>query len=218
MFESKPLRLALVMFSTICLTLAVAALAQDDKAAEQAADKKAADKPAAGGVSPEAAFAEFMKMNQPGEHHAHLKQLVGTFDADVEMTMAPGAPAQKSKGKEKAELILDGRYLHGEFSGDMMGMPFTGFSLMGYDNQKKKYFNAWVDSMSTGLMLFDGKCDNGKVFTFTGEYDDPMTKRKSKIRQVTTIVSNDKHTFEWFETGEDGKEFRSMFITYTRTK
>ena len=211
----KPLRIASVVFATLCLALAVAALAQE----QQAADKKAADKPAEGGLSPEAAFAEFMKMNQPGEHHAHLKQLVGTFDVDVEMTMTPGAPVQKSKGKTNSEMLLDGRYLGGEFSGDMMGMPFRGMSLMGYDNIKKKYFSAWIDSMSTGLMLFDGKCDDGgKVFTFTGEYDDPITKRKSKIRQVTKVITPDKHTFEWFETPEGGQEFRSMLITYTRTK
>jgi hypothetical protein len=62
---------------------------------------------------------------------------------------------------------------------------------------------AWVDSMSTGIMVFDGKCEqDGKVFTFTAEYDDPMTKRKSKIRQVTTVVTPDTHDFEWYETPE----------------
>ena len=212
---SKPLRFASIGFATVCLALAVAALAQE----QQAADKKAADKnQPAGGASPDAAFAEFMKMNQPGEHHAHLKQLAGNWDCDVEMRMTPDAPWQKSKGKTRSEMLLDGRYLHGEFSGDMMGMPFKGMSLMGYDNTKQKYFTAWVDSLSTGIMVFDGKCEGGKVFTFTAEYDDPMTKRKSKIRQVTTVVTPDKHVFEWYETPEGGKEFKSMVINYTRAK
>ena len=91
----------------------------------------------------------------------------------------------------------------------MMGMPFHGMSLMGYDNQKKKYFSALVDSMSTGLMVFEGTCDEaGKVFTFTGEYDDAMTSRHLKVRTVSKFVSPDHTLFEWFETGPEGKEGR----------
>ena len=214
---SKPLRVVFVTSATLCLALAVAALAQE----QQAGDKKSAEKKSepAGGAAPDAAFAEFLKQNAPGEHHAHMKQLAGTWDCDVEMRMTPDAPWQKSKGKTRSETVLEGRYLRGEFSGDMMGMPFKGMSLMGYDNMKQKYFMTWVDSMSTGVMLFDGKCDQGgKVFTFTGEYDDAMTKKKSKVRQVTKVVSPDKHVFEWYESPEGGQEFKSMMITYTRAK
>jgi hypothetical protein len=226
--SSSPLRVAAVLFVVCCLSV-VTAFAADDKDtakrdpapaadAQPAADRKATDKKNASTPSPQD-FQAFMEMNKPGEHHAHLKRLVGTFDVESEMIMAPGAPPQKTKGVQKSEMVLDGRYLHGDYSGDMMGMPFRGMSLMGYDNHKKKYFNAWIDSMSTGLVTFDGTCDkDGKVFTFTGEYDDPMTQRKTKVRHVTRVLSADKHTFEWFDTLENGKEHRSMFITYTRRK
>jgi hypothetical protein len=160
-----------------------------------------------------------MKANAPGEHHAHMKQMVGTFDVEMDMVMAPGAPPQKTKGVQKSQMMLDGRYLHGDYTGDMMGMPFHGMSLMGYDNQKKKYFSAWVDSMSTGLLVFEGTCDEaGKVFTFNGEYDDPMTGRHLKVRTVSKFVSPDRYTFEWFETGPEGKEARTMYATYTRAR
>ena len=48
---------------------------------------------------------------------------------------------------------MGGRYLHGMFKGTAMGQPFEGASVSGYDNTKKKYFNVWVDSMSTGGKL-----------------------------------------------------------------
>ena len=116
-------------------------------------------------------------------------------------------------------MVLDGRYLHGDFTADMSGMPFHGNSLMGYDLQKKKYFSAWVDNMSTGLIVFEGNFDPaGKVLTVAGEYDDPMTNKHMKVRDVTTVVSPDQYKFEWFETGPDGKENRTMAGTYTRTK
>jgi hypothetical protein len=211
----KSLRLVIACFATGCLALAVVALAQDERPdAKPASEKAKADQPA---VPSAADFEAFMKLNQPGEHHAHLKQLAGTFDVEMETVMAPGAPAQKSKGVTKSEMILGGRYLQGAYKGDMMGMAFEGNSLMGYDVQKKKYFNAWIDSMTTGLVTFEGSCDkNGKVFTFTGEMDDAMTGRKMKIRHVTTIVSADKYTFEWFESADGGKEHRGMYATYTR--
>ena len=160
-----------------------------------------------------------MKMNQPGEHHAHLKQMAGAFDVEMETVMAPGAAPIKSKGVETSEMIMGGRYLRGSYKGDMMGMAFEGNSLIGYDVKKKKYFNAWVDSMSTGLTTFEGTCDkDGKVFTYTATIDDPMSGRKMKVRHVTTIVTPDKYTFEWFEAPEGGQEHRGMYATYTRRK
>src|SRR3954471_7411054 len=181
---SKPLRVALVVSATLCLAVAVAALAGDQKASDKNGTPGAGDLEA------------FMKASQPGEHHAHMKQMAGTFDVEMEMAMAPAAPPQTAKGVQKSQMMLDGRYLHGDYTGDMMGMPFHGMSLMGYDNQKKKYFEAWVDSMSTGLLVFDGTCDaSGKVFTFTGEYDDARTGRHLKVRTVSNFVSPDKYTF-----------------------
>src|SRR5215212_5819504 len=101
----KSLRLALVLFATCCLALAVCAIAKDEKPA-------AADEKKSTSADPAADFEAFMKANQPGEHHAHLKQFVGTFDVDMEVVMAPGAPPQKTKGRQKSELVFDGRYLH----------------------------------------------------------------------------------------------------------
>jgi hypothetical protein len=68
-------------------------------------------------------------------------------------------------------------------------------------------------------MVSEGSADaTGKVITFTGVYDDPMLRRKVKYRHVVTVESPDKHTFEMFTTGEDGKEHRVMLATYKRVK
>ena len=230
----KSLRMGFVLVATCCLALAVNAIAnQDEKNAEAKQDAQPAadkakgekaqgEKAAAGQPTPEQAAAEmeaWMKLGQPGPEHARLKKMVGTYKTEAEMVMAPGTPPQKSSGTQTYEEMLGGRYIHGTYTGEMMGMPFQGMSLMGYDNQKKKYFTAWVDSMSTGMMVSEGTADaSGKVITFTGSYDDPMTGKAKKYRQVTTVESDDKHKFEWFENGEDGKEYRMMIVTYTRVK
>src|SRR6266513_1241369 len=93
----------------------------------------------------------------------------------------PGAEPMKSSGKQKSVMIMGGRYLHADYTGEMMGKTFHGASLTGYDNAKKKHFSAWIDDMGTGIMLAEGTASpDGKVVTLSGEYYDPMTKSSHK--------------------------------------
>ena len=50
----------------------------------------------------------------------------------------------------------------------MMGTPFTGHGMTGYDNVTGKYWSTWTDSMSTGIMVSEGSCDAEGVCTFIG--------------------------------------------------
>ena len=220
LWKSVGVSVALVAVFSLAVA-ALAAAADDDKAKkDDAGDAKQA---AAKSPSPDEAAKQmeaWMALAKTGEQHERLKRLAGEFDVDSEMVMQPGAPAQKSKGKHKAAMIMGGRYLQGEFTGETMGMTFHGLSFMGYDNAKKKYFTTWMDDMGTGIMVAEGTASkDGKVITMTGEYDDPMANQKRKYRWVTTVVSDDKHVFEWFDADKDGKnEYRMMRVTYTRTK
>ena len=181
-------------------------------------DKK--DAKSAGGPGEAAAMAAMMKAGTPGEQHKMLAKMAGTFDAVVSFKMSPDGSELTSKGRETSEMLFDGRYLKSEFSADMMGMPFKGTGLTGYDNTKKKFVVVWLDSMSTGMMVAEGDADAaGKVITFGGEYACPVeTGTMRKFRQVWTIKDNDHHEFEMFSPGPDGKEFRGMHIKYTRVK
>ena len=42
------------------------------------------------------------------------------------------------------------------FAGDMMGSPFSGIGLNGYDNNTGKYVSTWMDTMSTAILYFEG--------------------------------------------------------------
>jgi hypothetical protein len=98
----------------------------------------------------------------------------------------------------------------------MMGESFTGIGVTGYDNQKKKYVSSWMDSMGTGLYMFEGTgSPDGKEITFLGGWDDPM-EGPMKVRAVSKFVSDNSHIFEMYGTGKSGKEVKMMEITYTR--
>ncbi len=170
--------------------------------------------PAIPDVTPEQMQAMMAKM-QPGKHHAELAKQVGEWDADCE-TYMPGMPVQKSKGFAKTTMIMDGRFLREEFKGTMMGQPFDGLMLLGYDNNLKRYDSMWIDSMGTGMMVTHSKSDSPEELT--GSFYCPMVQKEVTARLITKTISNDEHVFEMYAPGPDGKEALTMRITYHRKK
>ena len=161
---------------------------------------------------------KWMAYATPGAGHKFLNHLVGEWETHMKSWMKPGEEPTVTKGEAKGKLILGGRYLKVAHKGTVMGMPFEGFSIGGFDNFTKKYFATWVDNMGTGIMLSRGTLDaSGKVLTETSEVDDIFTGEKVRTRQVTTILSADKIKFEMF-MGPAEKEFKNMELFYVRKK
>ena len=167
----------------LAAALATAAFAADDK---KATDKTTAP---AGQQADAAAMQAMMAAMTPGEHHEHLKKLVGNHNYTMKMWMDPTAPPTESTGKRTAELLLGGRFLQEKFTGTFMGMPFEGIGLMGYDNVKKEYVGTWIDNMGTGMMTSHGQCDK-TGWTMTGEGTDPTTGKTWTSRSVVKIVDD----------------------------
>jgi hypothetical protein len=160
-----------------------------------------------------------MKAATPGDAHKKLNAMAGTFNADVKMWMQPGAPPTGGGGVAENTWALDGRFLEQHFTGNFMGMPFTGMGFTGYDNIKKKYVGTWMDTMTTSMMISSGTANaDGKSYTFTSTMDDPMTGKSSPVKETVTIVDDDHHTLEMWSPGPDGKMFKTMEIAYTRKK
>ncbi len=187
-----------------------------EKPAQKTNQPKEAAKPAPQDANQQAMMEAWMKASTPGEYHRHLDAFAGEWDCKLKMQEAPGAPMQESSGSMKNEWILGGRQLQQSYKGDFMGMDFEGRGTWGYDNVSKKYQGTWTDTTVTSIMTTEGTCDaSGKVFTMTGEFSDPMGG-KVKQRQVITVKDDNTHTMDFYMTGPDGKEFKSMEMTYTR--
>lgn len=178
--------------------------------------KKAADMmQGAGGIDPKQ-MEEMMKSRMPGEHHKTLLQYVGDWDVKAKIWMAPGAPPEESTGTATTKSEFGGRFVFMTYKSEMMGQPFEGRLILGYNNNAKQNEAVWVDSMSTGVWYSTGNASSdGKVFTFTGTYVEPDGEKKT-TREVATFKSPDLYVSEFFETGKDGKENKMMEITYTR--
>ena len=149
----------------------------------------------------------------PGPAHKALEAFVGDWKAEVKCWCEPGAAPNVSQGTSKASWTLNGHFLAEKFHGEMMGKPFTGLTLMGYDNLKQTFNTVWLSDMQTAIFSSEGKGENGnKVITLEGKSNCPATGQKDiAIKTVFRVLSPDKHVFEMFKDGA-----KSMEITYTR--
>ena len=190
------------------LLVAGSALAQSDKPA------------AAGSAAQDSMMAAMMKLMAPHEQHKNLEKFAGKWDATIKMWMDPTQPATESKGVSVNTMILGGRYLEQQVTSEMMGMPFEGRGLTGYDNFRGQYFGTWIDNMGTGMMYCTGTGDSsGTTFTLTGKMDDMMTGVKDEpFRETTKWTDPNTMVFEMFTTVPGQGEVRVMEITYTRAK
>jgi hypothetical protein len=193
----------------MCTLLTLVLLAMFALPALAGDEKKAQD--------PAAAQQAMMAAVMPGEHHEHMKKLVGNFDYTIKMWMDPSQPPQESTGKRSAEMILGGRYLVEKFTGTFMGMPFEGIGTLAYDNVQKKYVSTWIDNMGTGVMTSTGSCDGKGAWNMSGDMADPMSGAMVKTRSVTKVVDDNTLVMEMYMPGADGKEFKMMEITARRS-
>ncbi len=181
------------------------------------AGKPAGDKPAGGGNEMESMMKMMQEMSAPAKEHEALKPLIGSFTCANKMLPMPGAPPMESSGTVDRKWMIGNRYIQEEVKGNMMGMPFEGFGILGYDKMQKMYHAFWIDNMSTGNWTMTGTADAaGKVFTFTGENFDPMAGKKTKGRSTMEFVDNNKHVMKMYGPGPDGKEFMNFEMTCTR--
>jgi len=164
--------------------------------------------------------AEIMKKVEaagtPGPAHKALQALVGDWKAEVKCWMDPAGSPEITQGTAKAKLAFNGRFLEEEFHGQMMGKPFTGKTLLGFDNTKQTFNSVWLSDTQTSIFTSEGKGDNGyKVITLEGKANCPATGRRDiPMKTVLRVLNPDKHVFEMFDGSKANA--KTMEITYSR--
>jgi hypothetical protein len=162
-----------------------------------------------------------MDYGTPGDMQKMLAASNGTWNSDITMWDHEGAAPQKSISTAVNSMIMDGRYQLSKHSGNMMGMPFEGQSITGYDNALKKFVSTWIDNMGTGIMMMEGNWDAAsKTLTMTGTMPDITRPGKQcSIKEVFTMTDDNTQKMEMY--GPDpktGKEHKMMEINLTRKK
>lgn len=197
------MRFIQVILAALCVTLAVSPASAKEKKFEKPMDAQA--------------MMEVWKtLATPGEPHKLFASLVGSWTTTTKEWMEPGKPPTESTGTADMKMLLDGRFLYQEYTGQMMGQPFLGIGIDAYDNLTKKYVTAWIDSMGTGIFIMEGTASaDGKTITLKGSHPEPGGGTMTH-RAVWKIVDGNSQTFEMYGTHHKGKEMKFLEITYTR--
>ncbi len=157
----------------------------------------------------------YQKAGAPGAEHQRMAEMAGTYDMTIKSWHGPGEPTTDT-GTATRRMILGDRVMVEEVKSQMMGQPFTGHSMVGYDNVSDKYWATWIDSMSTGLMASEGTCDASMACTYTGTYNDAMSGQPKTVRMTSRWTDDNTEIFEMHGPGPDGKESKMMEITYRK--
>lgn len=157
-----------------------------------------------------------MKAGAPGAPHAGLAATAGSYDILIRSWQVPGKPPSEDAGTATRKMILDGRVLVEMMDSTLMGQPYTGHAMSGYDNITGEYWTTWMDNNSTGLVVFRGSCDAAGACSLSGSWRDPVGKAPTTARMATRWTSPSTQLFEMFGPGKDGKEVKAMEILYTK--
>jgi len=174
---------------------------------------------------PSAEMQEMMRKWQeamtPGAEHKHLAYFTGTWATETKMWMnGPDAPPEVVKGSSTLKPVLGGRFIQQEMKSTMMGQPWNGVGLLGYDNFRKAYVGSWVDNSSTAILTMEGSANpDHTVYTLEGKSDDPTTGEKGKTMQyVWRIIDKKTHIFEIHDLSIKDKNNTMVEVTYRKKK
>jgi len=197
------MRLTHFTVTGLCLVLTVSvAMAKDKKPEKQ--------------MDPQAMMEMYQKLATPGEPHKLFASLAGSWTTKTKEWMEPGKPPTESTGTAEMKMLLDGRFLQQEFTSQMMGQPFSGIGIDGYDNLRKRYVTTWIDTMGTGIFQMEGTASaDGKTITLKGRHDEPGGGQMTH-RAVWKIVDSNTQSFDMYGTHKQGKEMKMLEIAYTR--
>ena len=164
-----------------------------------------------GGLAAAALQDEGMPIAKPGPEHGILKKMAGTWTAEADFM------GMKETGTYERKLAMNGLWLLSEYEGKMMGTPFVGHEITGWDPMKKKYVSCWVDSASTSMSIMEGTWDpSSKSMTLTGASTDPMSGDEMAMINVTRMPDDDHMIFDMHMGSVDSPAM--MTITYTRQR
>ena len=104
------------------------------------------------------------------------------------------------------------------FKGNVMGMPFEGVGITGYDNMKKVYTSSWMDNMGTSAMTMEGTWDDAtKSINFKGKVPCVGDGRELEMREVFKFIDDKTQVMEMYSPDLiTGKEYKNMEIKFTK--
>ena len=176
----------------VVLAFAGAVHAQDADPAKQLAEERMKQ------MMDPSAMQTWMESTKPTLGHEVLKKFTGHWNTEMKLYSDPSQPPMVSEGHTIAKTIHGGRFVITEYSGTMMGMPYNGYGIMGYDNNRKLINSTWVSNMDTCMHVSRGAHNmDVTIMPLIGEMEEPMSGEMGKTyRQQYHFKDDGSMVFE----------------------
>lgn len=150
----------------------------------------------------------------PTAEHKELLRTVGDWDAVLKTAIDPTQPPTEAKGTERVSAICGGRYTWSDFHGTMMGQPFEGHAVIGYDEAAKQYVSYCFDSTSPTWARTTGKIDGtSRALSLQGQCLCPLGTPMTMKEVLTWKDADTRHVNVEF-SGKMGTQ--KMELTFVR--
>ena len=151
------------------------------------------------------------ELPQPGPEQKLLEKFVGQWNCEI-----GGPGGEKSTGKSRYRMELNGLHLSQEFSADLGGITFQGRGSTSYCPIRKKYISMWIDTMSGSPTTMEGTMSaDGQRLTEEGK--GPGLTGIGNYKSTTQWQDKDTFTFSLYAADGDNPQ-PLMTITYRREK
>jgi hypothetical protein len=165
-----------------------------------------------------AMMAQAERYTRPGEEHAWLERLVGSWTTETRLFLG-GKATPAVEGTAKTRWLMEGRWLQSEASGSLMGAPFQAVTVFGYDNFKQSYVAMQVTSMDTAMYTAEGDLTpGGDTLILYGTVDEYLTGEHDKmVKLVYRMLSEDAYVMEVHDLPIGEENTKVIEVRYERS-
>lgn len=157
--------------------------------------------------------------SKPQLAHQLLQPLVGRWRTISRYRPGPNETLRVMEGRAETGWVINDLFLQEEVvsAATPISKEYRGLGLTGYDAASNNYQSVWIDNQRSDILTGTGSVDaSGKLFTFSGSYNDPVTGKQVSTRRVITVISDDSHTMDLFQRVAGGPEIKILEVIYTR--
>lgn len=119
-----------------------------------------------------------------------LASEIGTWDAKVRSWPGPNVTPNVTKAVERNRMLGKSAWLISDLEGSVLGRPYEGHRVVGYDAKKKRFVGTWINTLSPGIVTLEGSWDaKQRTRTMWLDMRHPMTRTPCRAKLTTKYVS-----------------------------
>jgi hypothetical protein len=156
------------------------------------------------------------QLGRPRAEHKILNLFAGGWKAES-LYKDEDMGEFKALGRETSELVCTGKWLVQDLEAEVLGAPYRGHGILGFDPNKRRYVGVWIDDQLDHLSLSEGSWDrDARQLTMYAQTRDRYGKPAAQKMVTTFRDDGTRHEEVFIATG--GEETSIYETVYERDK